>query len=298
LSSVGWLALVLVVAEPGSGRLEDWLARAPQFLSDAPGMEAARRSRESSKAAVDASYRQAPWVLETAVEYTHFLTEQVAGFVQDANGNPVALTQDFDLSGRTSLGLRMREGVSAELSVNAGLAGVGGTNLGDPENLPFGVGLNVAYDLLRGGARSIENERARGDALRAFSTQLSADARALELDVSLRRALAGAFINRCKARVVARIRGLVDRSLIEEKVQLAADDPDRLSELLRRRRFSGQPTSGTRSRVLGLAAADPRSVSGRCRGSGLDRNQRGGVSDRPRLHRAHRSRHPDRRYLG
>lgn len=219
--ALGCLLVTEVVAAPASTSFSAWYRALGEVIEDAPGMQAAFRNARAADHGIEAAIRQAPFSIDSSLEYTHFVSGLGANFVP---GSPIVVpsASAFDLRSNSRLGFGLRERFFAQLDGSVGLLEAMGTGTFAAENLPFSLGLRLQYDVLRGGNRSAENDRARADAVSALGSKLQSWDQMLALRLELQSVTSALYGNACKQRGLEALRERAERALSEAEVQKSA----------------------------------------------------------------------------
>lgn len=210
-----------VTTQAATGSFQAWFKGLGPVLDESPSAISTTQQIEAAEHGIEAAMRQAPFALGSALEYTHFFTGIGANFVP---GSPIAVSSssNFDIRARSQLTFGLRERLVAQLDGSVGLLGTDGREAFDAGNIPFGLGLSLSYDLVRGGNGSSENDRARSSAVSELSGKLQAWARLLELRLELQAVASALYANACKQKGLEDLAERARRARSEAELQKGA----------------------------------------------------------------------------
>ncbi len=199
--------------------LSSWVAASLEHLASSPTYQRLQAREASAESFIHASWEQSPWTVRSTATHGQAFPRTGSVFVPQL-GSSVPTSRSWELGLTGALEYRRRERLVGTVAGSVGYLDDrerAGVNAGD---LPFALDVNLAYDVLRGGAGSSENDRARAAAYLGVADKLETDAARLSARLRFLEQAVALFGNVCKRRQVERLAGVVKGAVESARVQL------------------------------------------------------------------------------
>jgi hypothetical protein len=201
--------------------VEAYVALLRAALPSSPTLRALDARRAAAAEIEVAAREEAPWTLRGGLRHAQPFPR--TGVVRDPVTMETAPTaRSWDLTGRAGVEYRRRSTLLAAATADVGYADPAPREVISAHDLPFAIGLSVAYDLVTGGAESPANDRAHAAEARAVAEALAADAARVDAELRLVDDALAAFAGACKARAIQDLQRVVTEAAAASRAQLAA----------------------------------------------------------------------------
>ena len=218
IAATGWFPPVTGAAAPAAGSVD-----AAGWVRELGGEPFARTAQaESLSAAIDSARASARASLGTS-PFTVELQVDGEGFqrVEDETDPARVLRKELDGLGSGRVRYQPRLGLDVSLSGSGGYDRYQVPDgLPRQPDFPYGVSLDISYDLLRGGPQGLEESRAAAASRQAVARFYDAHQQLLDARIRYARQLVDLFVINCKITELGKARAEVAKAGAEGKLKV------------------------------------------------------------------------------